>query len=190
VLDLALGLLLAAAPPPVEALWPCAEGLSVTYRLERAGADTGQRVTETVRGPGPTGLCQLEQVTLHPDGRRTVEAFVYEHLPDRIAFAGYADAPTAFRPPLLKAPLEAGRGWTFHEVAYRVEAVALTVETPAGTFRDAVKISERALKGGTHRAEAVYAPGVGPVLRVQGAVRWVALEVRRPKAAPPGKSKR
>ncbi|MCA9553073.1 MAG: hypothetical protein KC933_23755 [Myxococcales bacterium] len=182
--------LLLAAPPAVGDLWPCTPDLAITYRVERDGKDSGVRITETVKGQGAMGLCRVEQVTLHPGGKTETESFVYEHLPDRVAYAGYADAPTAFRPPLLKAPLEAGKQWTFHKVVYRVEAAGETIKTPAGTFPGCVRVSEAALAPGGRRAEATYAPGVGPVLRVTPGQRWVALEVRRPEAKASARTKR
>ena len=172
--------LLLVAAPSVGALWPCAPGLSVTYQVERGGVDTGERVTETVEGLDRSGLCRVVQVTLHPDRRAEREAFAYEHLPDRVSYAGYADTPTAFRPPLLRAPLEPGRGWTFQGVAYRVDAVGLRVETPAGRVEGCVRVTEAALGGGARRAEVVYAPGVGRVIRVADGVRWVATKISRP----------
>jgi hypothetical protein len=178
--------LLAAAPPDPRALFPCTPGLAVTYALERSGQDTGARRTETVKGPGRAPrTCLLERRDSGPGRAEQVDAWLLEHLPDRVANAGWAATPTAFRPPLLKAPLEVGRSWTFESQLWRVEAVGERVVVPAGTFDGCVVVEERSLEGAEHRARVVYAPGVGPVLVETRTWRRVAVRVTRPATPSP-----
>jgi hypothetical protein len=171
------------APTP-QALWPCQAGLSLTYQVHRAGKDTGIRITETVRGLRPGQLCIVDRITKHPESEPVMDAFALEVLKDRIAYAGYADAPTAFRPPIVKAPIRAGATWTFNRVGYRIEEVGTTFDTPAGTFPNCTRISEADLKGKEHKGYAVYAPGVGPIIKVTNGTRLIVETVRKPPAKP------
>lgn len=178
---LALGLL-AGAPPSVGALWPCTPGLRLRYRVTKAGEDTGLRITDTVRGPLGRRLCVVDRRTEAP-GRAAVEdAFVLERHEDQILYAGPEGSLTAFRPPVIRAPLEPGAAWIFNEVRYIVQAVDTKVETPAGAFEGCVRIRERSRVVGAHRGEVVYAPGIGPIVKVSGAARTV---LERVSVAPP-----
>jgi hypothetical protein len=175
------------APGAVSGLHPCEPGLRVTYAVERDERDTGARRVEMVLGPGePAGTCLLERTREAPGRAPSRETWLLEHLPDRVAVAGWAEAPTLFRPPILKAPLEPGRAWTFERQRWRVVAVGARVTVPAGTFEGCVVVEDEALEAGAHRGRVTYAPGVGPVVVEVGRERRVAIAVARGRAAPRG----
>lgn len=182
----ALLLSLVVGAPPIADLWPCTPGHGITYRVERGGQDTQIRITETVRGPKAGGLCVLDRVVHRPNGSKTKEAFLLEVLPDRILYAGFLETPTAFRPPLVKAPLHRRSAWTFHRVRYVVQEVGTTFDTPAGTFANCVRVSEADMKGDEHHGYTVYAPKVGPIVKVTKGTKMVA---ERVFLAPPAKVK-
>ncbi len=152
----------------------------MTYQVHKAGKDTGIQVTETVRGFGRQGLCVVDRSTLRPGAKPVKDAFALEFLKDRIAYAGFAEAPTAFRPPLMKAPIEVGAHWTFNRVAYRIEEVGTTFDTPAGTFSNCTRITEADLKGQEPEGYTVYAPGVGPIIKVTGTTHLIVKSLRKP----------
>lgn len=174
-----LWLTLVAAPSSVHTFWPCTPGQSITYQVIKGGKDTQIRITETVRGPKAPRLCVVDRVVNRPNSKPEADAFALELLEDRIAYAGFADSPTAFRPPLLKAPLERGASWTFNRVGYKVQEVGTTFDTPAGTFEGCVRISEADIKGHEHEGYVVYAPELGPIIKVNGGTRLVAERVAR-----------
>lgn len=158
---------------------PCRPGLSVRYRSTR-GEQVGAAIEERILGQGrEPHTCEIERRTARSSGPARVEVYAIEHLPDRVANAGWVDTPTAFRPPLLIAPLAVGQRWHFNRSDFRVLAQGESIVTPAGTFTDTVRVEERASDSSFH-SERVYAAGIGLVLYTQGAERLEALSVSVP----------
>lgn len=170
-----------AAPTP-DRLLPCTPGLAITYAYyDATGQDRGVRVIERVRGPGRVkGTCVIDQETRHGDGRTQKDAFVREHLADRILYAGWLQTMTAFRPPLLVRPIEVGHRWVFNRTEFRVAEVGTTFDVPAGTFDGCVRVTESSMPAGAHSAWTVYAPGVGVVASEVNGQRRRALVVEVP----------
>ncbi len=158
---------------------PCTIGLRVQYRSTRDGQALAS-IEERPRGQGrELHTCEIERRTTRGEGPAKLEVYAIEHLPDRVANAGWVDTPTAFRPPLLVAPLVVGRRWHFNRSDFRVLTLGESIVTPAGTFTDTVRVEERA-SDGTFHSERVYAAGIGLVLYTQGADRLEALSVSVP----------
>jgi hypothetical protein len=167
-------------PGAVSRFFPCEPGLRIVYAERRRGEDTGVRRTETVVGPGALpGTCLLERTREGPGLSPSRDPWLLEHLPDRVAIAGWAATPTLFRPPILKAPLEPGQAWAFDRQRWRVLEAGVRVRVPAGVFDGCVVVEDVALEGGPHRARVTYAPGVGPVNVEANGEQRVALRVER-----------
>lgn len=166
---------------------PCKPGLTITYALSTNGVERAT-VIETVRGRGAEPrLCVIDRRITYSSGEVETTAWAREHLPDRVANAGWADMPTAFRPPLIKAPIKKGAKWHFNRADHEIAGVGSPLTTRAGTFRDVVRIEVRALiedpsaeKGskGPLVSEQFYARDVGLVLSVRGEERMEAVLVR------------
>lgn len=60
-------------------------------------------------------------------------------------------------------PLKLGKKWNRHPNAYVIEALDAEVETPAGRFRDCLKVVYLIAGGDAGSGERNYAPGVGLV---------------------------
>lgn len=164
---------------PADAYLPCLPGLSIEYRLT-VGGEPRAEVREVVRGRGDEPrLCVIERRTIYAGGAREDTAWAREHLPDRISNAGWAELPVAFRPPLLKAPLEKGRRWHFNRTDFEIAESGGAVTVAAGKFEPVVVVEERA-SDGPHVARNTYARGVGLILRVRGAERMEASSVHLP----------
>lgn len=179
-MGLAILLLVQAALPATStaspALYlPCTPGLTIEY------APTGGRQrTETVRGAGALpSTCVIDRETRGEDGKVEHEAWLREILPDRISNAGWADQPVAFRTPMLKAPLEAGRRWHFNTTDFVIRAVGERVSVAAGVFDGCVRVDERTADG-KHAVSSVYAPGVGLILAESPGGRLEAARVGKP----------
>ncbi len=178
-MTMVLGLLILAAATgtstsSVERFLPCAAGLTVVYATEGGG-----RVTERVRGPGgePNGCVVERTVGREGDTKpRPSTPYLREHLPMKISYAGELDMPLAFRPPLLRGPLEKGRRWRFNTTRYEIEASGLTQAVKAGTFADCVRIRETS-EDGSWTLTRVYAPSVGLILSEGSGGRLEALSV-------------
>jgi len=63
---------------------------------------------------------------------------------------------------ILKRPFTVGTTWTAGERTYAIVETNATVTTPAGTFKDCLKIHST-FKGGEHEIFQFYAPNVGMV---------------------------
>lgn len=169
------------APPEgqVSRFLPCKPGLHLRYASTR-GDQALSAVDERILGQGrEPHTCEIERRTTRAGAPARVEVYAIEHLPDRVANAGWVDTPTAFRPPLLVAPLTVGRRWHFNRSDFSVLALGESIVTPAGTFTDTVRVEERASDSSFH-SERVYAAGIGLVLYTQGADRLEVLSVSVP----------
>lgn len=154
---------LVTAAVPVADFFPCEAGHTVEYRLS-----DGSKWTDVVRGPHEERSfeCIVDRRIVDADGAARTEAWVFERTKDRVSDAGWAGMVTAFRPPLLVAPLTAKKSWRFNRTTYVVEADDARVTVPAGTFDHCVIVSQRPTKGGAIVARSTYAPRVG-LIRVE-----------------------
>jgi hypothetical protein len=162
-------LLIAAAPAD---FLPCVEGLEVEYRT-----GSGATVVDRVAGLKDRH-CRIERRTIR-DGREEKDAYLREILPDRVLSAGYASTPLAQRPPLLVAPIEAGKGWQFNRVRYRIAGVGACA-VGALAFDRCVTIEMIGDDGSKNLSR--YAEGVGLVEQRFGDAHMVAVAVRVPKS--------
>ncbi len=169
-------LLLAQAPAD---FFPCTPGLAIEYRLADAeGKVTGSRV-DTVRGPGKQpNTCVYDRLERQGD-REDKDAWVLERLSDRVLNAGWLSMMTAFRPPLLMAPLEQGRRWHFDRVDYRVMEAGSRRTIGGQTFGPCVRVHERATDDSGHHGESTYCAGLGLVEYIGPKRHQVAIRVRR-----------
>ncbi len=154
ILSLAI---VAAAPAD---FFPCEPGHTIEYRLSN-----GATWTDVVRGPHPKrkSECVVDRKIVEKGGDTRKEAWVFERTEGRVADAGWLDATTAFRPPLLVAPLEAGETWQFNRTRYTVEATDAKVTVKAGNFEGCVVIAERPAGMDRVVSRTTYAPRVGLV---------------------------
>jgi hypothetical protein len=168
------------ATPPSAYYLPCTPGHSIEYRLS-----SGSTVIDTVRGPRQKrpAECVVDRVSMKEGKVTSKDAWVFEVLADRVAEAGWLGATTAFRPPLLVAPLAPAQTWHFNRTDY-VVALRGACTVKAGRFADCVTIDARPADREGPRTRSVYAKGVG-LVRVEkgGEVREAirVSEVRRPK---------
>lgn len=171
-----------AAPPAPNDFLPCTPGLSVTYAFyDAAGQDRGVRQIDRIRGPGQDPkTCVIDQETRFGDGRVEKDAWVREHLEDRILNAGWLSTMTAFRPPLLIGPLSAGKRWVFNRTSFTIAEIGTTFDVPAGTFDGCLRLVESSVPPGAHTAWLVYAPGVGLIAAEHNGRLRRAIEVRTP----------
>jgi hypothetical protein len=181
-------------PSPLHRYMPCATGLAVHYRFERVENDIvraiGATMTDVVEGPGKMpATCVIERTLVRADGSKEVDRWMLEMQADHISAAGSVDQPLAFRPPLLRAPVERGKKWRFNTTDYEILDADETVEVPAGRFKGCVRVHERS-RDGKHEAVHVYAPDVGLILHVSGTERYVAVRVTRASAESPRTRKR
>ncbi|MFO0727001.1 MAG: hypothetical protein U1E65_24690 [Myxococcota bacterium] len=159
---------------------PCRRGLSIAYE-ERRGDALVFSMEEEVIGPGAEPrTCRLLRRSAKTGQKPRSEEWAIEHLPDRIANAGWVSTPTAFRPPMLMAPIAVGTHWHFNRSDFRVIGVGERVQLKAGVFDDTVRVEERASDGSAFRSERVYAAGIGLVLVTQDQTRLEAVSVRVP----------
>ena len=63
----------------------------------------------------------------------------------------------------FKNPLAAGTEWISPPRRYWIEAIDAAVETPAGTFKDCLRVAYLIAEGDGGSGERFYAPGVGLV---------------------------
>jgi hypothetical protein len=147
---------MAAPDPGLAALAPCTIGLSIEYSHEvknRGGTLTSK---ETVLGPGKeANICLIRRQSGGLD-----EVWARELLDKSVNYAGYEGQLLAFRPPLIKAPVQKATRWRFNTTDYEIEGAGISFEVPAGTFDGCVRVAEKS-RDGKHEAYAVYAPGVG-----------------------------
>jgi hypothetical protein len=170
-------------------LMPCTIGLSIEYTDEpkdiqdpKLAKEKTTRMIETVRGPGKElNTCVIDRLVIHADGSKEKDAWAREMLPDRITNAGWVDRPVAFRTPLLRTPIRAGRRWHFNTTDFEIKDVGDTFDVPAGTFEACVRVSERA-SDGAYEASSVYAPRVGLILYESRSRRVRAIKVTVPGA--------
>lgn len=169
-----------AAPPAPSDFMPCTPGLSVTFAFyDAAGQDRGVRQVDRVRGLGKAPrTCVIDQETRYADGRVEKDAWVREHLEDRILNAGWLSSMTAFRPPLLVAPLTTGQRWVFNRTAFSIAEIGTTFDVPAGTFDGCLRVVESSMPPGAHSAWLVYAPGVGLIAAEHNGRSRRAIEVK------------
>ncbi|MEQ8274463.1 MAG: hypothetical protein RMA76_45205 [Deltaproteobacteria bacterium] len=154
VLTLAL---VGAAPAD---FFPCEKGHTIEYRLSN-----GATWTDVVRGPHPKRAveCVVDRAVVEKDDKKRSEAWVFERTKDRVSDAGWLDTMTAFRPPLLVAPLTAGKSWQFNRTRYTVEQADAKVTVKAGTFTGCVVVAERPVGLDRVISRSTYAPGFGLV---------------------------
>jgi hypothetical protein len=171
-----------ATAAPIEYL-PCTVGLSIEYTDQsRSGAGPTLKMTETIRGPGKEArTCVIDRVIQKPDGQTEKDAWMREMLPDRIANAGWVDRPVAFRTPILRAPIQAGKKWHFNTTDFEIKEADATIEIAAGKFERCVRVTERSTDG-THEASSIYAPKVGLILYESRSRRVEAVKVMMPGA--------
>jgi hypothetical protein len=186
-LSLALAATSTRAMTPEEEMnrfMPCSIGLTVEYRDEPKEGEKGAplTMTETIRGPGKEPrTCVIDRLVIKPDGAKDKDAWVREMLSDRIANAGWIDRMVAFRTPLLRTPIRAGRKWHFNTTDFEIKSVGDTYDVPAGTFEGCIRVTERSTDG-AHEAYSIYAPGVGLILYESKAKRVRAVKVTMPNA--------
>jgi hypothetical protein len=166
-------------PPGLADEWlPCEPGLAITYQVTVDGQPRS-KVVEEVKGRGSEPrLCVVDRRVAFEDGTKESGAIAREHLDDRISNAGWADLPSAFRPPMIKAPIEVGKKWHFNRADYEIVEVGKRLTLAAGTF-ETLHVRERATDGNPHVADNWYARGVGLVLRERAAERMEAVAVSR-----------
>lgn len=142
--------------------FPCEPGHTIEYRLSN-----GTTWKDVVRGPHDERKteCVVDRTVVEKGASRE-EAWVFERTEGRVADAGWLDATTAFRPPLLVAPIETGKSWQFNRTRYTIESVDAKVTTKAGTFEGCVVVAERPAGMDRVISRTTYAPGVG-LIRVE-----------------------
>ena len=184
-------LIASASAMPVQEFLPCARGLRIEYHWQPIdGGKTAPDVVNTRVDhiEGQKGrLCFIRRTTFDDGKKADSDVYVVEHLTDRVLDAGWRGALTAFRAPLLRAPLSDGQRWRFNRVNYRVERLSRGFKTPAGRFDSAVRIHASSIPKGEYHAIRTYVRGVGLVedRREQGA--WIAVKIHRPKSSAPAK---
>ncbi len=163
---------------------PCTIGLSIEYTDRPRSGASGPKLemTETIRGPGKEPrTCIIDRVVQKPDGQKEKDAWMREMLPDRIANAGWVDRPVAFRTPLIRAPIQAGKRWHFNTTDFEIKDVDATIEVAAGKFERCLRVTERSTDG-AHEASSIYAPKVGLILYESKSRRVEAVKVMMPGA--------
>ena len=179
--DLSALLSLLVAAVPVQDYLPCEPGTTIVYRWEPVSAPPApaRELTRTDRVEGSEGrYCSIRRTAAASDGREG-DVYVLERLSDRVLDAGWAGALTAFRSPLLRAPLEHGRRWRFNRVDYRVQVVP-SIRTPAGVFRSVIQVTAQSIPAGEFHAVRTYARHVGLIEDRRSEGRWVAIRIRSP----------
>jgi hypothetical protein len=165
---------------------PCTVGLTIEYRFEATGEGhrpTGAKMTETIRGAGrEPNTCVVDREVIDREGRSNKDAWAREMLADRISNAGYVDQPVAFRPPMLRAPIERAKTWRFNTTEFEIEAIDEVVDVPAGRFTGCVRVREWT-RDHTHSATSVYARDAGLILYESRGERYVAVRVTKPNGA-------
>jgi hypothetical protein len=180
ILALLASVLTSEAPPSsgndLDRFLPCTPGLTIEYRLVDAKTnDKLADVTERIRGAGQEPrTCVTDRTTHYLSGKIDKESLAREYLVEKIMNAGYADQPLAFRPPILKRPLEKGKKWTFDADDYEILETDAKVTVPAGTFDGCLRVEQRERKG-AYSAQSVYAPGIGLIRFDQGARKMEAM---------------
>ena len=180
-----LGLVLLANGGTVHDFIPCRVGLEITYRWsdDRGDPTEAYRVDRVLEKTGR--MCWRRRTTL--EGQRVVAAdvFALEHLPDRILNAGWRGSVTAFRPPVLRAPIQNGKKWRFNRMEYRLETLRDGHRTPAGHFASAVRVRAESIPKGVFRGQSVYARNIGLIEERLRDGRWVAIRIAPTAASPP-----
>ncbi|MGB0680421.1 MAG: hypothetical protein ACPGUV_12230 [Polyangiales bacterium] len=134
-----------SVPLDARALYPLAQGNSWSYDV-----DTGDKL--------PT-LAML-QVRQRQGTEAEVRASAGNPLHYRVGAQGiWRIDKNAY---LLKNPIRTGATWASGpDMQAKVEAMGLSVDTPAGRFQDCVEVHEQARSG--QQIRTTYCPGVGPV---------------------------
>ena len=143
---------------PDDAWFPLGKGRTWTYTLTPEGEGMEpMKLTVAVVGPEDVGGTKVTRERIEIDGR---EHFLFVGVDDRGIFRHATQSPEEAAPSLdrdrdyfLEFPLEAGRSWkgeaapTFLDVADTVVPIESTVvgttdtvRTPAGEFKDCVKV--------------------------------------------------
>jgi hypothetical protein len=143
--------------PADDAYFPLAPGRSWTYTMTPEGGGEPLTLTATIAGPEDMAGTKVTRERIEVDGRTQFlfvgvdERGIYRHATQ----AADAQAPTveAERDYFLMLPLDVGHSWqgktspTFLEVAdmpvpivSKIESTSETIRTPAGEFKDCVKI--------------------------------------------------
>lgn len=143
---------------PDDAWFPLGKGRTWTYTLTPEGEGMEpMKLTVAVVGPEDVGGTKVTRERIEIDGR---EHFLFVGVDDRGIFRHATQSPDEAAPSLdrdrdyfLEFPLEAGRSWkgeaapTFLDVADTVVPIESTVasttdtvRTPAGEFKDCVKV--------------------------------------------------
>ena len=167
-----LALALAVTSPPLQDYLPCTPGLAITYRWTGNDGQTDTRI-DTVEGARGR-LCFVRRRQGHDR-----DTFVREMLQDRILDAGWRDAMTAFRAPLLRGPLVDGHQWRFNRVEYRLKVLS-NVATSVGRFRDAVQVHANSVVPGAYQSVRTYVPQIGLIEERRPHGIWKAVKVAQP----------
>jgi hypothetical protein len=169
-------LLLLLGSPAAEYL-PCRPGITIEYRHEKDGADTGTRVVDVVVGE-ERRLCRIDRTTKRKDGVTSTDGYLREVAEDRVLAAGYAGAEVALRPPILVDPVNVGTAWQFNRSRYRIAEVG-----PCRILdrEETCAVVERSGIDAAARARVTYALGIGMVEEADEASRLVAVRVEVPK---------
>lgn len=181
IVSLAISFTLVGAPS-VQDFLPCTAGQAIVYRWYDAGG-RNTRITRTDRIEGQRGrLCFVRRQTREAGRVTDTDVYVLEMLADRILDAGWQGALTAFRAPLLRAPLNDKHRWLFNRVEYRVEHLKHGWKTPAGSFKTAIRVHANSVPRGMFSAARVYAHGVGVIEEHLSTGKWVAIIVLPPRS--------
>ena len=187
----AVALALHSAPSVLD-YWPCHSGWVYEYVWKSVdGATTAFRRTDRIQRQRGR-FCYVRRTapaTETPVTPAQDDVFVMERLPDRILDAGWADTMTAFRAPLLRAPLADGQRWLFNRVEYRVRADKGGVMTPIGQLWGVIRVHAESVPAGAFRAVRTYAPGIGLIedRRLDGTWKLIAIRIARTADPPPSR---
>ncbi|MDE2509942.1 MAG: hypothetical protein KGL74_02355 [Elusimicrobia bacterium] len=131
---------------------PLAPGLRFRYALNRAQKESALLVEHL---PAAGDGVIVRRTWTESGGASETETSRAERRPDGI----YDDGVLA-----LPLPARAGAAWSSPPRQYRIEAGVSAARTPAGEFKDCLRVSYLIAGGDGGSGERLYAPGVGLVL--------------------------
>lgn len=171
-------------------MFPCTPGASIEYGVEESAGEEWRakegRVVWTVRQSKPPNLCVIDRFKRAPEPPEALETWTYERLNDRIADAGALGYTTAFRRPLLKAPLVEKSRWRFNRADFEIVRADFEAQVPAGRFPGAVEVRMKPADSEGVDAKRfertwIFAPDVGLIVLQSPTSRLIAQRVIPPK---------